>query len=144
MPPCYATLCAGRSSPKGQWVRRYQGCSTRKGQHDAQTKKNLTSLNYAEVLKEGKTCQKPRRNLARPRIRHGAYMSSTTCRQDFRDVPMNALVPAVQHTTSGTHCYYSEKCGAIQRLFGGYRRRTITGGRSCWRDASQFADVFFY
>ena len=32
--------------------------------------------------------------------------------------------------------------GAIQRLFGEYRRRTITGGRSCWRDASQSMDSF--
>jgi len=46
-----------------------------------------------------------------------------------------AFMPTTRAWTSG---------GAIQRLFGGYRRRTITGGRSCWRDASQFADVFFY
>ena len=59
-------------------------------------------------------CQKHRPNLARPQIRHGAFMSSTTCWQDLRDVPMNALIPAVQHTTSGTHCYYSEKSHLIE------------------------------
>jgi len=45
-----------------------------------------------------------------------------------------AFMPTTRAWTSG---------GAIQRLFGGYRRRTITGGRSCWRDASQSADAFF-
>ena len=99
---------------------RGNGCAgTRCAAHDRgntahRLKKNLTSSNYAEVLKGGKTCQKPRRNLARPRIRHGAYMSSTTCWQDFRDVPMNVLVPAVQHTTRGTHCDNSEKSHLIE------------------------------